>query len=502
MRVKIVFGLLVVLLAGLGFMLVTRERTPHQTPLAPIASASAAAAADSAAAPSGSASSSSSGSAAPPDAGPVKLMDRPLRVVALGWDLAAPAVLANGGTDPGTSSDFTAAGLDVRIHAVDAMSAVESALARGGADKDGADIAVVPLCELVASYERLRALAPEAFFVVGWSRGREALVSTQAALPAPADRPALGADAKGAVSMVGTGGDSATFLGLYALDANGTPPGAVRLVTPGGKPDDPPLAAIDRDAAPEGSARHSILLTTADASRLIPFVAVAQHGLLDKNGKALAAWARAWLEGARKLNEDPAAAARQIAGATGAPEPIALLKRLGEITPASLGDNVRVVGLSGRGALSLETLFQKTWQIWRGAGVLATPAPEPAPIHGAVIAALARANPALVAPAAPPRAPSKATSSADPRSAVITYRQLDGKLDEPALLDAAGLFADVFERSTLRVAVMKGSAVDAAATKKLIDGVEQRFDVTPGRLVAAKKGRPSVAGSIEILPAP
>src|SRR6202044_3824992 len=110
----------------------------------------------------------SGSAAAPADAGPVKLFDRPLRVIALGWDLAAPALLANGGIDPGDKSEFTAAGLDVHVAAVDAMSAVEGALARGGGDKDGADIAVVPFCELVASYERLRALSPEAFFVVGW----------------------------------------------------------------------------------------------------------------------------------------------------------------------------------------------------------------------------------------------------------------------------------------------------------------------------------------------
>jgi hypothetical protein len=499
-RVKIVFVLLVVLLGGLGFMLVSRDRAPHQMPLAPSASASASPAGSGSAALL--ASASASGSATPPDAGPVKLMDRPLRTVTLGWDLAAPAVLANGGVDPGTASDFTAAGLEVHVRAVDAMSAVEAALARGGADKDGADVAVVPFCELVASYERLRALTPEAFFVVGWSRGREALVSTQPTLPAPTDRPALGADAKGAVSMVGTGGEAATFLGLYALDANGTPPGAVRLVPPGGKPDDPPLAAVDRDAMPADGARRTILLTTADASRLIPFVAVAQHGLLDKQGRALAAWARVWLEGAKKLADDPPTAARQIATSAGAPEPIALLKRLGEITPASLGDNARAVGLSGRGALSLETLFQQSWQIWRGAGVLATPAPDAAPINTSVIAALARANPSLIAPPPPSKPAQKQPAGADARAAMITFRQLEGKLDEPALVLAAGLFADVFERSTLRVAVVKGASVDAAATKKLIDGVEQRFDVTPGRLVAAKKVRPSVAGAVEILAAP
>ena len=112
-----------------------------------------------------------------------------------------------------------AAGVPVSLRPVDAMASVEGALARGGADKEGADIAVVPFSDLVASYERLRALSPEVFFVVGWSRGREALVSTKEALPSSADKPEAKSGDKPAVSMVGAPGDAATFLGLFALGA-------------------------------------------------------------------------------------------------------------------------------------------------------------------------------------------------------------------------------------------------------------------------------------------
>lgn len=508
MRIKIVFGLLLLLTLGLGVTQLSRDRVTHTAPQAPLPSPSAVASASAAPRASGSAAASASGSAsAAGDAGPAKLMDRPLRAITLGWDLAAPAILQNGGLEPAATSEFSAAGVEVKLNAVDAMSTIEGALARGGADRDGADVAVIPFCEFVAAYERLRALSPEAFFVVGWSRGREALISTRDALPAAGDKPE-GKPAPGekpGVAMVGVLGEPATFLGLFALDAGGIPPGSVRLVAPGGKPDDPPLAAVDRGLTPSGAPRNTILLTTADASRLIPFVAVAQHGLLEKNGKALTAWARVWLEGTKKLESDPPAAARQIAAAPGAPEPIALLKRLGELTSASLPDNARAAGLSGRGALSLEILFQRTWQIWRAAGVLATPAPETAPINTSVIAQLVRSSPALAVPPRPgaPAAPGKGTpAGTDALRAMIIARQPEGKLDEPALQATAGFLADVFERSAVRVAVIKAGGVDGAATKRLIDEVEQRFDVAPGRLSAAKKARPSAAATVEVLAAP
>src|SRR5262249_15681176 len=67
---------------------------------------SAAASGSAAAIASGSAAASASAASA--EAGPSKLMDRPLRVITLGWDLAAPGVLANGGLRPGPNSDFHA----------------------------------------------------------------------------------------------------------------------------------------------------------------------------------------------------------------------------------------------------------------------------------------------------------------------------------------------------------------------------------------------------------
>jgi hypothetical protein len=491
LRVNIVFGLLLVLFGGTAALLLGRERVAHTAPAAPqpTASDTVADAGTSAAAASGSASAQGS------DGGPAKLMDRPLRTVALGWDLAAPAVLANGGLDPTEASAFTTAGVTTYLHPLESMSAVESALARGGGDREGADIAIVPLSELTASYERLRALSPEIFFVVGWSRGREALLSSRDTLPSPGEKPDPKAGDKSGVAMAGMAGEPATLLGLFALDIHGVPPTGVRLVA---RTDNPALAAVDRDAPVDG-ARQKILVTTADASRLIPFVAIAPHGLLDSHPAAFVAWSRVWVEAARKLASDPPAAARTIAGAPGAPEPIALLKRLGEISPASLADNARAFGLSGRGAVTLDALFQQAWRLWRGASVLATPAPDTSPINGSIVAALARSYPSLTE-TAPVKF--KAPASLDTLKVLVAYRQPEGKFDNAALLATAGLLADVFERSTLQLSVTKAGILDTAATKHLADELAQRFDIAPERLVVAKKAPAKASAGVEILVAP
>ena len=417
-------------------------------------------------------------------------------MIALGWDLAAPAILANAGLEPGDESEFSAAGLPLHVTAVDAMSTVEGALARGGGDKDGADIAVIPFCELVASYERLRALSPEAFFVVGWSRGREALVSARDALPSPTDKPDPKADPQGRRAR--SWARPATRPRSSASSRStptAIPPASVHLVPAGGRPEDAPLAAVDRDAPPRPS-RRNILITTADASRLVPFVAVAQHGLLDKSPRALAAFAARLARGqqasSRPTRPPPRAPSRPRSGA---PEPIALLKRLGEISSASLGDNARVFGLSGRGALTLEALFQQSWRIWRGASVLATPAPEASPVERG---GRGDARPRRGGSRAARGAEGSPREHADTLRALVTFREPEGKVDEPALVAALGLYADVFERSTLRVGVVKGTSVDAAATKKLLDEAAERFDVAPVRLLTAKKTLPKASATIEI----
>ena len=499
MRKKILLVVLSLLLVGWGVMLGLQKRTQHQAPAVaappPSSSSSASASASgSASAPvSGSPTTSPSGvaSASPsgdPDAGAPKLMDRPLRVTTLGWDIAAPGLLANGGADPAAKSDFSAIGLEVHIAPTDATASLEAALARGGEDKEGADIAILPLPTFVASYERLRALSLDMFFVTGWSRGHDAIVGSKAEWPT-----------KGEVKVAGVAGSPAAFVAMWAFDLQGIAPSQIKIVAPGEPAASAPFAAIDRSSqAPRDPMRGALLLTTADAPHLVPYVAVAPRGLIETRSKALIAWAGAWLAGARKLSQDAPAGARAVSSVKGAPEPIALLQTLGQSQPATLADNVRIVGLSGRSAVTLERLFQRSWALWRAASILATPPPDAAPVSTGVISALARAEPGQAAGGDDDKPRDLGTSA----KTLITYRQADGKLDETSLIEAAGVLAGVFERAPLRLAVTSGGSVDKARTKKVIDDATGRFGLAPGRIVAAAKPVPQTAAAIEVLTAP
>ncbi len=244
--------------------------------------------------------------------------------------------------------------------------------------------------------------------------------------------------------------------------------------------------------------RDALLLTTADAPRLVPYVAVAPRGFIEQRSRALSAWAGAWLAGSRKLTRDPPGGARTVSSTKGAPEPISLLQTLGQSTPATLADNVRAMGLSGRSAVTLDRLFQRSWTLWRGASLLATPAPDQAPVSTGVVSSLARAEPSEAAGGDDEKPRDVGPS---PKT-LITYRQPDGKLDEAALIANAGLLAGVFERAPLRIAVNAGGSVDKAKTKKMIDDATGRFGLSQGRLVAATKAIPGAAATIEVLTAP
>ncbi|MEZ4301825.1 MAG: hypothetical protein R3B70_43220 [Polyangiaceae bacterium] len=502
MRKKIIAFLLLAVLAGWIAMLALQKRAPHDAPAVaapsaePAGSSTASASASASASAGGSTdapSANGSASAAPSgsgsaDAGAPKLMDRTLRVTALGWDLAAPGLLANGGTDTDKKSEIAAAGLDVHIGVAATQQALEGALARGGEDKDGADIAILPLPTFVAAYERLRALSLDMFFVVGWSRGREAVMGAKPDWPL-----------KGDVKLAGEAGHPATFLALWAFDLGGVSPGQVKVVS-GSAASDAPWAAVDRSATlVADSVRNTVMLTTADAPRLIPYVAVAPRGLLENRSRALAAWASAWLKGARKLAQDAPTGARAVAATKDAPEPIALLQTLGQSAPATLADNVRAAGLSGRGAVTLEALFQHAWAIWRSASVLATPSPDAAPVSTAVISALARAEPAQAAGAGDELKPKDAGPSA---SVLITYRQTDSKADDQALVTSIGFLAGVFERAPLRISVGAGTVSDKNRAKKIIEDATGRFGLAAGRISPAPKASPQVRASVEVLSVP
>jgi hypothetical protein len=365
------------------------------------------------------------------------------------------------------------------------MEEIEGALARGGGEPGGADLALVPLSSYVASYERLRALSPEVVFVIGWSRGREALFAADAG--ALAKLPAAGEVKLAAASPTAP----ETFLSLVLLELAGVPASRVGIV----EPRRAPLAAVHRTAKERPPGK--LLVTSADTPRLLPIVAVAPRGLIAAHAAELEAWAKVWLAGVGKLAGDVPAGGRLVAGMAGAPPVLGIIEALGQVEFASLRENAAAAGLSGRGALTLDELFRTAWRIWRDAGVLTTPAPEVAPLYTGAVAQLVRADPAAAA-AEPPRA-RPADEGARPAVLLVARAPLgkDGRPDEEAFVARIGLVAGVFDRLALRVGVLG----DAKAAQRLADAARERFGLRAGQLAAARRTPAGLPGAIEVLSA-
>lgn len=490
MRANIVTGVLVVLLAVLVGGTLLRTRSPHAAPAVaqlPTDASAGVAGSGEVAAESASAPPASSAAPIPKDA---PKLDRSLRVSGLGWDALAAGIVANDGAQAGPASALKKRGLDVRFTSAADADAVEAALARGGVDERGADVAILPLPRFVASYERLRALDPVIFLVVGWSEGREVVVSK-----------GKGFDAFGTgdVKLRAQAGDAAAFLGLFALDVSGISGDRVKLMSKQTDAWDFAALAKRRPNADTELAAGSLLFSSAEASRLLPVVAIAQAGMLTKSEPAFIAFAEGWLEGQRSIAADATAAARKIGNEQGAPEPLALLSALGEIGPSSLGENAVALGLSGRGATTVEKLFTKSWDIWRGAKVLGVP-PERAPVDGRVVAAMVRAGGSLTAP---PAASSTRKESPASGKALLVHRAPKGKLDEDALLETVAFLAGAFPRSPVKVSLSPRGDVDKKATAAFIARAEERFGLAKGRVVEGSvKTKDGSAATVEVMPVP
>lgn len=483
MRSKVVFAILVLIFLGFGASFAFRTFTSPALvagpePAQPMASASASAIPI---------VSATAASAVPPSASakPLakKLMDRPLRVAALGWDLIAPGVLANEGLSPTAESAFTRAGVDVALIPMDSMKKLEEALARGGSDESGADVAVLPMPFYVAAFERLRALDPKVFFVVGWSKGREALYSKEASLTKVPE---------GKITLLAEPATPSAFMSLFLIETAGVSPDRIALQGTGEKK--PPTfeaVALSDEVSPD-PARGSLLLTTADVPRLVPLVAVAQGGTLAKHTEALSVWAWTWLDGEERIRADAAASARTIAKVQGAPNPLVLINRLGPIGWATLGENAQWAGLAGRGAVTLETLFQRTWTVWRSAGLLSTPIPETACTAPEVIASLVRQHGADL----PKTSAKKDDGDRGQEKVLLVYSAPGAKLDEAAFVKEIGVLAGLFDRSELRISV-RGPRHRADA-ERIMSDAQGRFGIEAGRLRPSTKPA-TKAGMVEVI---
>lgn len=392
---------------------------------------------------------------------PSVLLDRPLRVIATHWEAATPILLADQG------GGLERAGLRQELRVARTATEIEEALARGGAEDGGADLAIVPLSTWVASYEHLAALETEAFFVAAWSRGSQAFVaspSLRAAERVPTD-----------VTIASPASAAETLTLALLLSELGADPQRMRFA----QPDEagPSFAAIERES-PESTLRANgrvPWLSTADASRLSPWVVLAPRAFVRDHQPALVAWSEAWLAALTLLSRDVPASARTIAAIEGAPPLIEVLRRLGQIEMVPLSAQAELAGLAGSTPITIESLFRRTWALHRALGLIDGPVPETSPIATGTIATLVRRTPPASTPPVPFRAPTDVRVLA---SAPLTA-------SPEAALERLAFLAGVFPRSRIRV-----ESRPSRVTQGLSDSAHERFAIDPARIEVVT-GHPS-----------
>lgn len=483
MRQTIVFVTLLVLLAALGVSLAlgasntraaARALIEREAAPSPSASASAAVARSSAPA----AAPTPSSSAVPEQKAP---QDRSLTVTGLGWDLLAPALLAGNGLKSSAASAFASEDVRVSVTISNTMNDVERALASGGGASGGADLAVVPLSELVVAYERLRALDLRVFLVSGWSQGRDALSGVSfSKLPTT-----------GSIALDHGGNADALALALLTLDLSGVSLERLKLDerSPSALLHAKSGVSLELDA----SKQEDIVLSTREAARLLPYVLIAPRPLLEERDVVLAAFVRGWLVGTDALLKDRAKAARTLAAFEGAPEALGLLHALGDIEPIRLYENAELLGLSGRGALSIESLVDWQFRARRAARVGRASTPEQSLVDGRVVTRLVRSSPKLL------QAPEPSKRSAGSTATPALLEHAFQKEDEEPIISAIGLLAAVFPRHDVRLTLPSRVKLQS----EWLERAAARYDLDRARLVAGSAtSKPGRGALVEVLRAP
>lgn len=490
MRDKILPFVLALAASGLVVYAAVRPKRAHEAPLVviqeegkPDASVDAGADASSSDA-SSDATSADASDAAPTVAASPKLLDRPLRVTTLGIALAAPGTMALESSDAGVKPGF-----DLELTPVESPQKLESRLVRGGADADGADVAILSLPDLVASSERLRALEPQAFLLVGFSQSTERL----SALPGSPRVPAQGADIK---VWVPTGDHYASrqWTALYALELAAVPGSRVKFLTGEEKPKD--AAYLASTFLEKNDGEH--LLSTVEAPALVPFVAVATKGSLTTKESLMRAFASAWVAGMQRAQVDPAAAAKRLVGKEGAvfsaasevPSDVTVVvDRLGRVSKVGLGDNARYFGTAQdvkEGVTpKLGALANAMVESFTDAGLVAT-APAWPLVERSVVA------PLLVGVE---RTTEKLECKRTRRTPVASQRE-GATVDDATLQRHVEVAAVAFDGCVVRVSSKGG---EKTATT-FVEAARSKLGLSSEKLVVGKSPTQGGAALVEIVP--
>ncbi len=392
----------------------------------------------------------------------VPRLERPLRVSAYTWESASAIVLANAGLRSGPNSAYVSNKLILHARAAEGMGEIERALARGGNEETGIDIAIAPLPWLIASYERLRALKLQVFYVVGWSYGREGLFVRKGdtAFEGTSDE----------TRLFTTGGDSSVSLALFAADAEGLPLTKIRT-TSGVKAADiaaeaKPFTAL---TAPEGP--NEPRFTTLDASRLVPIVAVASSTFLESYRATVVDFARITRRAIADTAADVPSAARKLAPMTGVMEPATLLERLGSLQFANLRDNARVFELHGLYGASLRTLVARNFELFHGTGAIHVTQADHILLRPDVVVQLGSGDPEIA-----PEPHVNGAPVGEARKVMVT--RFAEKISEDLYASELALLAEIFPRAHLRLGLGK-----TGSFKHVVELAKSRYGVDVARLV-------------------
>lgn len=286
---------------------------------------------------------------------------------------AYPALVANDGTTPGPNSLFAKAGLDVEIRLIRGSKERLAAF-----DEGEVDVMLLTLdyfANLVPIYAK-KGEQLQAFFLADWSRGNLGIVT----------KPGLKSIESLRDAKIATTRNTPTHYFLLSLlkKSNLTPAEIEKVKgnivfatkTPQagemfkrGEVDGVAIWEPHLSQAMQGGTGR-LLVSTTTATNMIPDVLFARQAFLQSHEAEMATFVKVWLEGEKRLAQNPADGVALIARTfkQSVPETDSLLHK---IKPATFADNRAFFGLE-REQCAYVSLFDDAARFWQKEGVIDT----------------------------------------------------------------------------------------------------------------------------------